>query len=163
MSALLGMDAKLYRLSTGTRASWASANSNGISIAAAPSNLDEIPNVKDLSLELTTDEADVTTRGNDGWKATLATLKDASIQFQMVWELTDADFIAIRRAYLNNTSIALAALSGDKTTVGVDGLWADFMVTNFTKSENLADAQMVDVTLKPAYSSVAPQWVQVSA
>lgn len=163
MAALLGMNAKLYRLTTGTRASWASADSNGISIAAAPSNLDEIPNVTDLALELNTDEADVTTRGNSGWKATLATLRDASIQFQMVWDLSDADFVAIRRAFLNGTSIALAALSGSKTTVGSDGLWADLMVTSFTKTENLAEAQKVDVTLKPTYSSVAPQWVQVSS
>jgi hypothetical protein len=162
MAALLGMNAKLYRLTTGTRASWASADSNGISIAAAPSNLDEIVNVKDLSLSLSTDKADVTTRGNNGWKATEPTLKDGTINFQMVFDSSDADFTALQRAFLNNTVIALAALSGDKATVGSQGLWADFKVSNFTKSENLTEAQMYDVELTPAYSSVAPQWVQVS-
>lgn len=162
MAALLGMNAKLYRLTTGTRATWGAADSNGISIAAAPANLDEIVNVKDLSLSLNTDKADVTTRGNNGWKATEPTLKDGTINFQMVFDSSDADFTALQRAFLTNAVIALAALSAAKTTSGAQGLWADFKVSQFTKSENLTEAQMYDVELAPAYSAVAPEWVQVT-
>jgi hypothetical protein len=67
MGVRLGLDAKLYR-NTGTYAApvW-----------------NEVKNVKDLTLNLEAGEADVTTRGNNGWRATLATLKDGSVEFEM--------------------------------------------------------------------------------
>jgi len=43
----------------------------------------EIENVRDLTLNLETGEADITTRANNGWRATAATLKDGSIEFEM--------------------------------------------------------------------------------
>ena len=79
MSVKLGLDAKLYR-NTGTFASPA---------------WNEVINVKDLTLNLEAGEADVTTRGNNGWRATVATLKDGSIEFEMVWDTADADFAKI--------------------------------------------------------------------
>ncbi|GAB4138374.1 MAG: hypothetical protein Tsb009_06550 [Planctomycetaceae bacterium] len=56
MTIKLGMEAKLYR-NTGTYAlpTWV-----------------EMINVKDLTLNLEAGEADVTTRGNAGWRATIA-------------------------------------------------------------------------------------------
>ena len=68
MPVKLGLDAKLFQ-NTGTYATptW-----------------DEITNVRDLTLNLEAGEADVTTRGNAGWRATVATLKDGSIEFEMV-------------------------------------------------------------------------------
>jgi hypothetical protein len=73
MAVKLGLDAKLYR-NTGTYAApvW-----------------NEIKNVKDVTLNLEAGEADVTTRGNNGWRATVATLKDGSIEFEMVWDSAD--------------------------------------------------------------------------
>ena len=76
MSHKLGLDAKLFR-NTGTY--------------AAPVWV-EIKNVKDVTLNLEAGEADVSTRGNAGWKATAATLKDGSIEFEMVWDSEEDDF-----------------------------------------------------------------------
>ncbi|MCK6458214.1 MAG: hypothetical protein L6Q92_17005, partial [Phycisphaerae bacterium] len=44
----------------------------------------ELANVKDVTLSLETGEADVTTRANSGWRAIVATLKEASVEFEMV-------------------------------------------------------------------------------
>lgn len=33
-----------------------------------------------------------TTRANNGWRATAGTLKEGSIEFEMVWDPTDAGF-----------------------------------------------------------------------
>lgn len=168
MSAKLGLNAKTYRLTTGSRASWGTINSNattstyGMNEAAAPSNLDEIPNIRDLSLTLEKSEADVSTRAS-AWKALLAAQKQAGIEFGMVWDSADADCLALLRAWLNGTTIALAVLDGDKATVGSQGLWADFQVFSFSKSENLEEGQLVSVSLKPTYSSVPPEWVNVTA
>jgi hypothetical protein len=39
------------------------------------SSMTELTNVKDVTLNFQTGEADITTRANDGWKATAATLR----------------------------------------------------------------------------------------
>jgi hypothetical protein len=116
--------------------------------------------VKNVTLNLETGEADVTTRGNNGWKATVSTLKDASIEFEMVWDTSDAGFTAIKNAYFGNSAIALLAL--DKDAAGGQGLDADFMITNFTREEPLDAAITVKVTAKPTLSTRAPQWHTVS-
>jgi hypothetical protein len=113
-----------------------------------------LTNVRNVTLNLETGESDVTTRANNGWRATVATLKDASLEWEMVWEAGDAGFTAIKNAFLNNTAISLLALS---SATG-EGLDADFMITNFTREEPLEEAIMVSVTAKPTLSTRAPGW-----
>jgi hypothetical protein len=69
MAIKLGMDAKAYYGEAGATATT------------------ELTNIKDLTLNLETGQADVTTRGNQGWRATIATLKDGSVEFEMIWDL----------------------------------------------------------------------------
>lgn len=140
MSIKLGMDAKLYYGDSGSTAST------------------EIDNVRDLTFNLSTQETDVTTRGNGGWVATQATLKEGSLDFSMIWDTSDAAFTAIQTAFFANDSIAFLVLDEEDG----QGLDADFTITNFTRNENLTDAITVDVTAKPAYSTRAPEWVSGS-
>ena len=98
-------------------------------------------------------EADITTRAAEGWRITAATLKDASLEFEMVWDTSDNGFKAIKNAYFNNTAIALFASDGDG-----NGLDADFVVTSFSRSEPLEEALTVSVTCKPTLVSRAPTW-----
>ncbi len=137
MAIKLGMEAKLYYGAAGS----------------TPTT--ELTNVKDVTLNLETGEADVTTRGNQGWRATVATLKNGSVEFEMIWDTGDAGFTAIREAYFNNTAIALAILDGESG----EGLDADFSITNFSRNEPLEEAITVSVTAKPTYSTRAPAWV----
>ena len=154
MSFVIGFDAKLYYLTTGTRATWPGSG--------APANLDEVPNVRDLTLNLSKTEADVTTRGGAGWRQIIAALKDASVEFEMVYDNADADFTAFQDSFINNTVIPCAVLDGGSATAGTQGLWADFMVTGFEQQQPLDGAVMVRVTIKPTYSSVAPEWITVA-
>ena len=133
MTIKLGMEAKLYR-NTGTYATptWV-----------------EMLNVKDLTLNLEASEADVTTRGNAGWRATIAALKDGSIEFEMVWDTGDADFTAIKDAFFGNTSIEFAVMDGDVAGSGSQGLRATMAITNFSRNEPLEEAITVSVTAKP--------------
>ncbi|MFO0490811.1 MAG: phage tail tube protein, partial [bacterium] len=64
-------------------------------------------NTRDVTLNLEAGEADVTTRANSGWRATVATLKEASVEFEMVWDTGDAGFTAIKNAFFNNDPIGL--------------------------------------------------------
>jgi hypothetical protein len=114
-----------------------------------------LSNVKDVTLNLETGEADVTTRANAGWRATVGTLKEASVEFEMVWDTADAGFTAIKNAFFNNAVIGLQVLDG---TSG-QGLQADFSITNFSRSEALEEAITVSVTAKVTYSATAPSWI----
>jgi TP901-1 family phage major tail protein len=136
----LGLEGKLYYGDAGAMAS------------------NELKNAKDVTLNLEASEADVTTRANNGWRATVAALKDASIEWEMVWNSDDAGFAAIKNAYLNGTAIALAILDG----ADGEGLDADFAITSFSRSENLEDAMTVSVTAKPTYSTRAPAWKEAT-
>ena len=132
----LGLEGKLYHGTAGSTANT------------------ELKNAKDVTLNLESSEADVTTRANNGWKATFAALKDASIEWTMLWDPADTGFVAIRNAYFGNTAIALAVLDGENG----EGLDADFAITKFSREEPLEEAMSVSVTAKPTYSTRAPQW-----
>lgn len=136
----LGLEGKLYFGPAGTTANT------------------ELKNAKDVTLNLESSEADVTTRANNGWRATVAALKDATIEFSMVWDTENAGFAAIKNAYFNNTAIALAILDGENG----EGLDADFAITKFNREEPLEEAMSVSVTAKPTYSTRAPQWKSVT-
>ena len=145
MTIKLGMEAKLYR-NTGTY--------------AAPTWV-EMTNVKDVTLNLEAGEADVTTRGNAGWRATIAALKDGSIEFEMVWDTADADFTAIQQAFFGNTDLEFAVMDGDVASSGSQGLRATMAITNFSRSEALEEAIGVSVTAKPTYADNPPEWMTV--
>jgi len=147
MGIRLGMDAKLYFDAAGVGGgSWA-----------------ELDNVRDLTLNLETGEADVTTRGNAGWRAIVATLKSGAVEWDMVWDTSDPAFSAIKDVYFNNTPIGFAIMDGDIATAGSQGLQADFSITNFSRNEPLEEAITVSVSAKPTYSTTAPAWVTVPA
>lgn len=151
MGFKLGQDAKIY---------YCAAGIGGTPVWTL------IGNVKDVTLNLQKSEADVTTRGNNGWKATVGTLKDGSVEFNMIWDTSDPAFNAFQEAYFAESGsgdeiIGVAVMDGDIETPGSQGLWADMMVTDFTRSEPLEDAITVKVTVKPTYSANPAEWVTV--
>ena len=104
MSSKLGLDCVLHR----------NTGSYGTPV------WNDVPNVKDLTLSMEKSEADVTTRASGGWRWTIGTLKDGTIEFQMVADSTDDDFTAIQSAFFANTPIEFANTDpnspGDPTT-----------------------------------------------
>ena len=138
MAIKLGLDAKLFRGTAGTQGTI------------------EVTNVKDVSLSLESGEADVTTRKAKGWKLSVATLKEASLEITILYYTEYEDFIAFKEAYFSNTPISLFVTDGDTTAHGLD---ADFSVTGFTVDQPLEEAVTVKVTAKPTASDRAPVWV----
>ncbi|MCE5280339.1 MAG: hypothetical protein ABFD92_07855 [Planctomycetaceae bacterium] len=147
MGKITGADCKLYH-NTGTHAVpvW-----------------DEVPNVKDLNLTLEKPEIDMSTRGNGGFKATGVGLKDATVEFEMLWDTADTDFTAFQTAWNAGTPIELAVMDGDITVPGHHGLWATMNVLKFSRKEPLEGPVAVDVSLKPAPAAVTPEWYVVPA
>ena len=133
MAIVLGLDAILMRGPAGSTGST------------------EVKNVKDLTLNLESGDADVTTRATKGWRASVATLKEASLEFNILYDTEDEDYNAFADAYFNNVT------DGNGT-----GLDADFSITGFSIEQPLEEALSVSVTAKPTASERAPQWTKGS-
>ena len=122
--------------------------------------------VKNVTNPNTLKEVDVTTRANAGYVAQDGRLKDASIQFDMPFDPTDANYQAFESAWVNNSIIGVACMCGsasdnDSTPTmgtGSRGLWADCKVTDFSRDENIDGVMTIKVTAKPTYSANAPSW-----
>lgn len=143
MAHVLSQDAKLYR----------NAGTYGTPTWTV------MDNVKDLTLTLTKEAIDVSTRAAAGWREFVDGLKDASIEWSMVWDDGDTAFTAIKAAFLNNTAIEVLVLDGAYNSTGSQGLRATCMVESFTRNETLGEALMVDVTIRPTKNSnAAPAW-----
>ena len=124
----LGMKAKVFH---GT------AGSTGVPTS-------ELSNVTDVTITLDASEADVTTRDNDGFRATIGGLKECTIEFDMLYLPKDAGFKAIKNAWLQSEQIHLAALTSEKG----EGPVGDFAITGFSRSEPLEEAIKYSVTAK---------------
>ncbi|RKY23043.1 MAG: hypothetical protein DRP83_09900 [Planctomycetota bacterium] len=132
---VLGMNAALYQ---------------GVAGATAPGSMTLVDNVRDVTVNMEAGESDVTTRGNSGWRATAPTLRECTVEFQMVWRPGDAVFEAIKEAFLTAGTVALVALDQAHTITGAQGPLGDFAITNFTRNEALEEAIVADVTAKLA-------------
>lgn len=113
-------------------------------------NLDPLTNVKDVTVNLEAAEADITTRANSGWRATAASLRDASVDFETVFKPTDAGFDALNTAFLTGEPIEMAFLTGATGVADSAGPYGDWVVTNFSRSEPLEEAITVQVSVKMA-------------
>ena len=126
MAYKLGLDAKIFHGAAGSKAAT------------------EMSNVTDVTLNLETGEADITTRAAEGWRITAATLKEASVEFEMVWDPNDAGFAAIKTDYFSAEPLALFVSDGNE-----NGLDADFVVTS------ASPVSMLSVTSLTFFISVA--------
>ena len=148
--------AKLYYLSTGTRATWGSP-------AAAPADLDEILSAKDLAIPGERSVSDTTDRGTGDVETGDTGKMDAKLDFQCSNRDVCAGRDALRDAYRADTVVALAILDGDQATVGTKGFWCDFKVTKFKEVHPVKDVMAYEVAVVPYASAVAAEWVEVSA
>ncbi len=148
MSAKMGIDGKLYFCAAG--------------IGGTPT-WTELTNVRNVTLNNTKAEADATTRTNNGWKAVVATLKEASIEFEMVWDPADTGLVAIYTSYMTNSVLGIACVDGDITGQGANGFKADCMVSSVSREENLEGVMTLKVTVKPTYSANAPALIGLAA
>ena len=148
MSAKMGIDGKLYFCAAG--------------IGGTPT-WTLLSNVRNVTLKNTKAEADATTRTNNGWKAVVATLKEASIDFEMVWDPADTGLAAIYGSYMANTIRGIACVDGDIAGPTANGFKADCMVSSIDREEQLDGVMTLKVTVKPTYSAHAPALIGLGA
>lgn len=120
-----------------------------------------LANVGNLTLNNGVVETDVTTK-QSGFTLTGVVRHEFSCDFDLLYVPADAGFAALHTAYKTKAPIALLILDGPKATAGSIGIDADFVVTNFAQVQDNSDKMRYNVTVKPAKSSRAPQWVTMA-
>lgn len=147
MALVLGLNAKL----------WIAETTSG----QGEGTYNLVTNARNVTMSLEAAEADVTTRANAGWRANVPTLKDASVEFEMMYDTADSRFEEVQEAFLDGNDLWVKVLDGGTTHTGGSGLKALCRVTSFSISQGLEEAVTVSVTLKPTYttdSNKAPSW-----
>ena len=111
----------------------------------------ELKNIKDVTINLSANVADVTTRKSGGWVEEMPTTRTCEITFQALFDSQDTAFTALQSAYMGGTSVEVS-ISGSGSLTATCG------VSNFSITQALADAVTVDVTLKPMAGETAPSF-----
>jgi hypothetical protein len=158
MAYKLGGNGAIYYGGT-TRASWPTSG--------AAAGLAILNRVGDVKLNLEKGDEDSSTRDTTPYETSFAGFIKASIDFQLKYDSADAGYLAMEASYFstNTATISLAILDGKTTAAGYKGLWADFQIFKFEKSEPVKGLQTVDVTVRPSLNTSAgtnvlpPSWV----
>lgn len=109
----------------------------------------ELKVVTDVTINISTDTTDVTTRNSGSWKQEMPTLKTLEISTSAKYDIGNASIAALQTAFNAGTAVAVTITGGITLT-------ASCSVTTFNITQPLADVIAVDITLKPAPSDTAP-------
>ena len=126
-----GADAKLYYHTTAD---------------TALADMNEATAVIEVTVGVEKADADITTRGNDGWRGRGGGLKDLSIEITAQWRKDDEFLNNCRDAFLNNTLIDLCAMTGDRDVGGNEGPRGTFEILNISRPEPLEDKLVQNIT-----------------
>ncbi len=116
----------------------------------------ELANVKDNTLSLEATEIEATTRSSGGWRQLIPGIKEAGVEFEILWVPTDPGCQALREAFWNREMIGLQIL--DETDG--HGLQGDFAVFKFPRNEQLEEGLTISVGVKPTVSATPPSWIE---
>ena len=112
-----------------------------------------VKNIKDVTRNLETALADASVRGST-YKQQVGTMKDLSIDTQMVYDAYDDDLQAFENAFHLSENVPICVLDGDIETVGSRGIMLVAQVSKFQGNEALEDVGLVDITFVPGYDPV---------
>jgi hypothetical protein len=148
MGVKLGWEGKLYYCTGG--------------IGGTPTwNL--ITNVRDVTGPGERSAVDVTTRASAGVKLEVGGQLDGGIEFEMVYDPSDAAMVAIQTAFTSNVPIGMAWMNGPIDTAGSWGLWADMAVLSFKREEPLDKEMVVKVKVSPTLTANPPIWKTIGS
>lgn len=124
---------------------------------AAPSPATEVTLVTTVSLDITAEEVDNTTRANAGFQSTDVGNKDWTLNFTYLFKEAQAQLNLIRDGYNDQTAIGLKALTG--TGTGAEGPNGDWVITQHNRNEAINEPIAYDVVAR-LYAN--PVWVEPS-
>ena len=122
-----------------------------------------VTNIRDETVSLDTSLADITTRKAAGWRLQVGTLSEGTVDANVMYDTSDADFTAFQDAYFNKTPLLMAFMDGDIAVTGNQGLKGAFMVTTFGINRQLEEAMAIDITFTATADDLGagPIWFTV--
>lgn len=124
----------------------------------------EVDIVRDATLNVEKGDADGTSRRSGRWRATLDTLKDASVDAVLVYDTDDENFVKFQEAFFDDTTLEVAVMDGDIDVADSQGLRMTVRVASFSQPQNLEDAVVVNISLKPSASAANnPEWITIDS
>ncbi len=109
-----------------------------------------ITNVRDLTGPDSMGEADVSRRAV-GRKESEPTLRDISIEWEMVYDPSDAGFAEVQTRYYARTLMELALANEAIATSGAEYLRVECKIVKFERNEALEGANLYSVVAKPCW------------
>ena len=117
---------------------------------------EEITTVRDVTLNLTRNEVDDTSRTTNGWRSRLGGLSEWGADFEMVYNTDITSWQKVRESYFDNTVVEVLVIDGDITVDGNEGIRGDVFVTEFSREEPLEDVMSNSCTM---VGNGEPTWV----
>jgi len=114
---------------------------------------DAITIAKDVQIPTSMEEADASCKASLV-KMMEPTLMALGVEFDIVEDVAQLDYLALRSAFLNRTSLDIKLCSGP-ITAGEYSIRADMKVFKFDRKEDLNGINTISVSLKPCYSTNA--------
>lgn len=176
---VLGIDCAIYYLAAADRAAAFPVNNFALEAIPAAGKITEIAYTRDVTLNLDKNLADLSSRASGGWTQQVSSLKNASIDFQILWRPDDAVFAELLGRYLDGCPLCMFIMDGEVVWGGsatvanatsclgvspyiVSGLYADFTVNTFSRGEPLQEGVTADVNIVPTVGAIRPQWFQIN-
>jgi len=116
----------------------------------------EIDTVRDVTLNLTRNEIDDTSRTTNGWRSRLGGLSEWGADFEMIYNTANVSWQKVRESYFDNTVIEVLILDGDITVDDKEGLRGNVFVTEMSREEPLEDVMSNSTTM---VGNGEPTWV----
>lgn len=133
----IGLDCVLYYLSTGSWATWGTADADGVHEGVAPANLVEMTRVRDVTRNMNSGEVEVGKDRAATFVGARPTFKAFEGSIKYTYDTSDTGYKALMKAYLAGTPIALAFLDDDKDVADTEGDWANVVLLSREESEPL--------------------------
>jgi hypothetical protein len=109
--------------------------------------------VGDVNLNISFEKANASTRGQQPIAANEPTQLILSIDFTMLEDIADVNYLAIRAAALAKTSLDILACTDVAGTAGEASVRCDYKVQEFKKGEPLNGINTYNVVIEPCYSA----------
>jgi DNA polymerase/3'-5' exonuclease PolX len=107
----------------------------------------EIASAQNVTVTLTTAEADATTRGSGGYRRTRPTIKDIEVSWEQVVDTDEDTFYTAVQAMTGGSEVTLSVSGGGILVSG------EFIITNASAPAPLDGIVIGSVTAKPGWTA----------
>lgn len=118
-----------------------------------------LDDVIEVSVNITSDQIESSSRNGPDWKTFEQGAKDATIEITMMRKATaQTGYDVLRGAFTGGTAISLLVLDGLSSVADSQGLDIDVNVFDMSRPEPYGDAVKVTFSCKPCASARTPLW-----